>query len=178
MRFPRRLIRFPARLARDQQGATAVEFAMVATPFFFMLFALLEVGHLFVLSSVLENATMDAGRRIRTGQVQLEGGTTETFRADICERMSIYQGRCEENLQIDVRVLPQFSSPPVDPMADGENFDPDVLTFQPGAREQIVLVRAWWRETLFTPMMGQGLSRLGDGKAVLTAAAAFRNEPF
>lgn len=172
------LTRFPRRLARARDGATAVEFAMVAAPFFFMLFALFEVGHLFVLSSTLENATMDAGRRIRTGQLQSEGGGVAAFRTNLCSRMSIFQAQCEANLEIDVRVMPQFSAAPPDPMADGETFNEGVLTFVPGGREDIVLVRAWWRQPLFTPLMSQGLSRLGDGKAVLTAAAAFRNEPF
>lgn len=178
MRSLQSLIRFPRRLAGARGGATAVEFAMVAAPFFFMLFALIEVGHLFVLSSTLENATMDAGRRIRTGQLQSEGGDAAAFKANLCSRMSIFEGQCNANLELDVRVMPQFSSPPPDPMADGATFDSDALMFQPGGREDIILVRAWWRQPLFTPLMSQGLDRLGDGKAVLASATVFRNEPF
>ena len=169
---------FLRRFGRDRDGATAVEFAMIAAPFFFMLFALLEVGHLFILSSTLENATMDASRQIRTGQLQDTGGTEEQFKTLLCGRMSIFEGQCEANLEIDVRVLPQFSTPTPDPMADGETFNEGALTFEPGGREDIILVRAWWRQPLFTPMMSQALSRLEDGRAVLTSAAAFRNEPF
>lgn len=173
-----RLPRFPRRFLRERSGATAVEFGLIAAPFFFMLFALLEVGHLFVLSSTLENATMDAARRIRTGQVQASGGTASTFKQLVCDRMSVFQSQCDANLRIDVRTLNQFADTPPDPMSNGTTFNEGVLTFQPGGREDIILVRAWWRQPLFTPLMNQGLSRLRDGKAVLTTASAFRNEPF
>lgn len=173
-----RILRLPRRLARDRDGSTAIEFAFVAMPFFFMMFALLQVGYLFVLSSTLENAVMDTSRRIRTGELQTSGGTAATFKTAMCARMSVFQGSCNANLSIDVRVMPQFATTPPDPMADGATFNSGVLTFAPGGAQDIVLVRAWWRQPLFAPLMTQGLSRLGDGKAVMTAAAAFRNEPY
>src|SRR5690606_29842246 len=129
------------RLGRDRDGATAVEFALVALPFFFMMFAILELGHLYVLSSTLENAAMNAGREVRTGQVQEAGGAEEAFREAVCQRMSVFQGGCDDRLSIDVRVVPQFAdqSPP-DPLA-GDEFSEAGLTFEPGGAEDIVLVR-------------------------------------
>ncbi len=174
----RKLAAFTARFRAARDGATAVEFAMVAFPFFFMMFAILELGRVFVLTSTLENAAMDAGRQIRTGQVQTAGGTAATFKTAMCQRMGIFAGDCQSRLTIDVRVLPQFTNPNVpDPMADG-TFRTNNLTFQPGGPESIILVRSWWRQSLFTPFMAAGLSRLGDGQVVVTSATAFRNEPY
>lgn len=170
--------RFLARFGAARDGATALEFAMVAMPFFFMMFAILELGRVFVLSSTLENATMEAGRMIRTGQVQEGGGTATTFKAAVCGRMSIFEADCNSRLYLDIRVLPQFSNQtPPDPMAGGV-FSTTQLRFQPGGPEDIVLVRAWYRQPLFTPFMAAGLSRLGDGTTVVSATTAFRNEPY
>ena len=174
----RKLGGFAGRFRKARGGATAVEFAMVALPFFFMMFAILELGRVFVLTSTLENAAMDAGRQIRTGHLQTTGGTAATFKEAVCERMGIFAGDCESRLTVDVRVLPQFDDPDApDPMAGG-TFDEGDLTFQPGTAEDIVLVRTWWRQALFTPFMAEGLSRLNDGNVVVTSATAFRNEPY
>lgn len=151
---------------------------MVALPFFFMMYAIFEVGRAFVLSSTLENAVMDAGRKIRTGQVQTQGGTATTFKTEVCRQMGIFAGDCASRLSVDVRVLPQFSDPnPPDPTAGG-TFREDNLTFQPGGPEDIILVRTWFRQRLFTPFMASGLTRLSDGTAVISSATAFRNEPY
>lgn len=165
------------RLAGDRRGATAVEFAMVAAPFLFMMFAIIELGLVFVISSTLETATMDAARLIRTGQLQAAGGDANAFRNAVCGRMGLFEADCAGKLSLDVRVLPQFSAAAADPLADGE-LDPGELTFTAGAAEDIVLVRAWYRYDLITPFLGQALSRTRDGAAMIGAATAFRNEPF
>ena len=176
--FVQKVAAFAGRFRAARGGATAIEFAIVALPFFFMMFAILELGRVFVLTSTLENAAMDAGRQIRTGQIQTTGGTAATFKTAVCQRMGIFAGDCQSRLTIDVRVLPQFRDPnPPDPMAGG-TFSDRNMTFQPGGAEDIILVRTWWRQSLFTPFMASGLSRLGDGNVVVTSATAFRNEPY
>ena len=149
---------------------------MVALPFFFMLFAILEIGIVFTLDSVLENATIETGRLVRTGQASAENMTKEQFKTSLCGRMSIFSGDCETRTTVDVRVLPQFSSVPPDPMAGG-TFDEDALTYSNGQPGSIMVVRVFYKHPLFTNFLAQGLSRLNDGSAVLTATTAFRNEP-
>jgi hypothetical protein len=73
-------------------------------------------------------------------------------------------------------VIPQFATIPPDPM-DGGAFDDGVLTYSNGAPGDLILVRVWYRHPLITTFLSQGLSRLDDGTAMLTAATAFRNEP-
>ena len=166
------------RLAGDREGAVAIEFAIVAITFLFMMFSILEIGRLYALSSVLEDATMDAGRRIRTGEMQTSGASAATFRAAVCDRMSIFEGECEQRLSVDVRVMPQFANQtPPNPVAGGA-FSEGQLTYQPGGADDIVLVRTFWRAPLFAPLVTQGLQKLSDGSAVLTAASTFRTEPY
>ena len=57
-------------LLRSRDGSAAVEFALVALPFCFMIFAILEVVLIFTLDSVLENAAINTGRLVRTGQAE------------------------------------------------------------------------------------------------------------
>ena len=173
-----RLISFLRRFGRASDGATAIEFAIVALPFLFMMFSVFEIGRLYTLASVLEDATIEAGRRVRTGEMQSSGASAATFKAAVCERMSVFQGDCSRRLSVDVRIMPQFANQnPPDPVS-GDQFSEASLRFQPGGAEDIVLVRTWWRAPMFVPMVTQGLRRLADGSAVLTAATTFRNEPY
>ena len=68
-RSRRRLLRH---FLRNREGATAVEFALVALPFLAILFAIIELALNFWVTQVLENAVSDASRRIYTGQFQQE----------------------------------------------------------------------------------------------------------
>lgn len=151
---------------------------MVAVPFFVMIFAVLELAFVFVLDSVLENAVIETGRMIRTGQAEARGYTADGFKSDLCGRMNIFSGDCASRVTIDVREIPQFTNPnPPDPLAGG-SFSSGDLGYDDGNPGSLILVRAWYRHRLFTPFLAQGLSRLGDGNAMLTAATAFRNEPY
>lgn len=163
---------------RARDGSTAVEFAMIALPFFFMMFAILELGLVFVIDSVLENATAETSRLVRTGRAESSGMTAEQFKTTLCGRMSIFQADCNARATVDVRVIPNFSTPnPPDPMASG-SFQTSGLSYDDGAAGSTMLVRVWYKQPLITPFMNEGLSRLQDGSAYLTSTAVFRNEPF
>jgi len=151
---------------------------MVALPFCLMMFAILELGLVFVTDSVLENATIETGRLIRTGRAAGLGITTaDEFKASLCTRMSIFAPDCAARATVDVRVIPQFTTAPPDPMSGGL-FNAGVLTYCSGGPGSLVLVRVWYRQPLLTTFLAQGLSRLNDGAAMLTATTAFQNEPF
>ncbi|HAJ02067.1 MULTISPECIES: TadE/TadG family type IV pilus assembly protein [Brevundimonas] len=166
------------RFLAARRGSTAVEFAMVAMPFFFMMFAVLELAFVFVLDSVLENAVIETGRLVRTGQAESQGFNATQFKTSMCGRMSIFSSDCMAKVTVDVREIPQFTNPnPPDPTA-GSSFSEAGLGYDGGDPGSLMLVRAWYRHTLFTPFLEQGLARMGDGKAILTATTAFRNEPW
>ena len=163
-------------LLRNDDGSAAIEFAFVALPFLFMIFAILEVALIFTLDSVLENAAIDTGRLVRTGQASAQGMTATQFEENLCSRMSVFSGDCAAKATIDVRVIPQFNTNPPDPLA-GEGFDPSGLTYANGNPGDLILVRVWYEHPLLTSFLSQALSQVGDRTAVLTATTAFRNEP-
>lgn len=173
----RRLMKLAAR-SRARQGSAAVEFAIVALPFFFMMFSVLELALVFVLDSVMENATIETGRLVRTGQADAQNFNATTFRTNLCSRMSIFSSGCASKVTVDVRRIPQFTNPNVPDPLGGAAFDPNATAYDGGDPGDIMLVRAWYQHTLLTPFLAQGLSKLNDGKAYLTATTAFRNEPY
>lgn len=173
-----RTARFLAHFARATGGATAVEFAIVAGPFLFLLFSILEIGRLYTINSVLEDATMTAGRQVRTGTMQTSGASATQFKNAVCAEMSVFRRECSSRLSVDVRVMPQFASQTAPDPVTGDQFNEASLTYQPGRARDIILVRTWWRAPIFAPMVTQGLRRLRDGSVVLSAATTFRNEPY
>lgn len=162
----------------NRDGSAAVEFAMVAFPFFFMMFAIIEIGMIFVTDSVLENAVIETGRLVRTGQAANASVTPEQFKTQFCSRMSIFSSQCPARATVDVRVIKQFrnQSPP-DPMA-GNTFDTSKLGYETGQPGSLVLIRVFYKQPLFTPFLAKALSKMGDGNTIMTATTTFRNEPY
>src|SRR4051812_32919524 len=109
-RARRRLDRIAGRFARADDGATAVEFAIVVMPFLVLVFGLIELGLVSLVSMSLDNAVMETGRTIRTGQVQTSGGTAATFKTSVCNQMSWLGSKCASSLSIDVRTFNDYAS--------------------------------------------------------------------
>ena len=172
-------LRRRARSARTpREGAAAVEFAMVATPFFFMIFAVLELGLVFLIDSVLENAVMETSRLIRTGQADTGNISAAQFKTALCAEMSVFQGDCASRADVDVRVMPEFSDGiPDSPIKNGA-MDRSALQYDRGDPGDLMLVRVFYSQPLVTPFMQQAMSRLSSGAAVISVATAFRNEPY
>lgn len=174
---PRLNERFRAALG-DKRGVAAVEFALIAVPFFFLLFGLLEIALLFIMTTVLEHAVMEASRDIRTGRFQAGSLNEEAFRTMICDRMMDLMS-CDDRLAIDVKTFSNFTSTtnpsPID--SDGE-LDDSEFEFKPGGANEIVVVRAYYTWSLITPIMSKPLENMAGGRHLISAVAVFRNEPF
>ncbi len=178
-RLSLRLAQAACRLARAEDGAAAVEMALVALPFFMLLFGIIELAMIFLVSSSLENATAEAARTIRTGEMQTAGGASATtFKTAICNNFGWLQSECSANLSVDVRTFTNFSSVTAPQPIANKTFNPGALTFNPGGPSQIVVVRAYYQWPLIAPMVNTALEQLNGGKAVITSTATFRNEPY
>ena len=172
----RRLLR---RLLKDVRGGEAIEIAIVGAPFIALVFAILELGLVFIVSTTLENATDEVTRQIRTGALQTSGGNTATLKAAICNEMSWLGTNCSANLNLDVRTFANFAgqSAPPDPVAGGV-VDPVNFCWDPGGAGSVVLVRAYYTWTLILPVLNAGLKTTSSGKRLITTATSFRNEPY
>jgi len=166
------------RLIACASGATAVEFAFIAMPFFMLLIGILELGLMFMASTTINAATQAEARLIRTGQFQAGGSTSMSdFKTALCNNMSwISTSDCMANMSLDVRTFPNFAAISVPPPIVNGALDSNQLQFTPGASCDIVLVRVYYPWTLLAPVLEPGLPDLGSNKKLLTTAVAFRNE--
>lgn len=164
--------------ARDRRGVTALEFALVATPFLMLTFALIEYALIYMMSVTLDSATMDTARLIRTGQAQQSSMTSAQFKAQVCASMGWMSSQCSSNLYVDARVFSNFSSEASPQPVSGGTFDTSKLQFNIGGPGDIVLVTAYYQWPLFTPGFTAAFANMAGNIDVITARAAFRNEPY
>jgi Flp pilus assembly protein TadG len=162
---------------RAREGAAAVEFALIAAPFFLLIFATLEVALFFLGSTVIENGVNEAARAIRTGQLQQANQTIEDFRGSICERISAVAD-CSR-IQLDVRTFDSFSESTMNsPLNEDGEIDNSNFTFDPGGGGDVVVVRVFYDWQLMAPGVVSGMTNMSGNKRLITATAVFRNEPF
>jgi Flp pilus assembly protein TadG len=173
-----RLQRRMDRLSKDQRGAAAVEFALIAAPFFFLIFGLLEVCMLFIMSTVMEHAVSEASRVIRTGQAQQDGVDETEYRDMICEKVFGLLD-CDERLHIDVDQLSGFAGGSSATPLDGDgNVDSTDFGFDPGGPNEVVSVRVYYEWSLITPVLSAPLANMNGSKHLIQANTVFRNEPY
>src|SRR5262245_31085100 len=98
------------RFARREDGAAAIEFAMVAAPFLALVFAIMETAIIFFAGQVLETAAADSARLIMTGQAQAQGfDNAANFKTKIvCPRVYAMLD-CQGKLLVDVKRYTSFA---------------------------------------------------------------------
>lgn len=168
---------------RDQGGTAAIEFAFVAGPFLFMIFAVIELALVFLLSTSLDAASDSASRRVRTGQFQSANQTAADFKTAVCTRMTWLANNCSTALSVDVRVYTRYNElQPHNPIkvVNGKNvFDDTTIQFASSIPPaSVVVVRSYYKWPLITPLMNQGLQKLDGGVALVSSTQTFQTEPY
>lgn len=161
-----------------ENGSTAIEFTLMAVPFSIIMVGMIEMGMMFTASALLEGATQDAARKVRTGQVQKESDPEEAFKTALCDHASVFF-RCED-IKYEVTHLRDDS---FFAAADVEaQFDKDgnlvARPFDAGIENSVTLVRVTYRYPIMTPLFGQIMSDKGDNKKLLMATVIMQNEPY
>lgn len=169
-----RLRRF---FVKDEEGATAVEFAMIGAPFFALIGFMLLGGHILWISQSMDTSVQSVSRQIRTGQAQAAAMGMAQFRNAVCSSIAMAEADCRANLIVDVR---RFDSPEninFNPPRNNGSIDQQAGAFQIGDREDYVIVKVYLAVEYFSQLA----SLFGTGHDLdfhLSATAAFRNEPF
>ena len=178
---PRRTLRKRRRrafLRRREDGSVAVEFAIIAPVFFFLMFVIAETALVFIAEQVMDNAVFETGRLIRTGQVQAANMTDADFKNEVCGRMSIFVNCSGADFYLDVKSYNTFDSMSLDQPVDDDNEFGDPGAFNFGSASEIVVVRAYYQWPTNAVFGSLSLKNLSNGKRLIGSFSAFRNEPF
>jgi Flp pilus assembly protein TadG len=183
----RRGNRFAA-FIKDRKAATAVEFALIATPFLAITVALIQTFLVFFAQAVLENVVRNTSRLIMTGQVQTQQMSASAFTTIVCNQGSILF-RCPaagtgNGLMVDVQVANGWSSANVgmpsltyDASGNVTTASLNGLQFNPGNAGDIVVVRVIYLWPVFFGPIAFNMANQANGTRMIMASAAFQNEP-
>lgn len=164
-------IDFRRRFRQDQGGAAAIEFAIVAPILFFALLSLIEIGVLVMISSSLDNAVVEAARRIRTGRADA-AVSADSFEDQVCANFAAGMGSCRERLLTSVQTFTSFSD------ANGVATAPPDGSFNKGGAGDIIIVKVNYAWPLMSPFVATAYGREGPMEVTLSSRSAFKNEPF
>ena len=188
---PRRRRRALSRFRDSRDGTAAIEFALLAFPFFLLIFATIEAFIAFAGEQLLENAVDTMGRQVRTGQIK--NLTEEEFRTKFCAEISLMikcaaeEDPADQKLYLDVREFANFSDiPNYIPKVGSEQFadlDPSSFGYSPGGPKSINIVRAYYRWEVMTDLVRPFITTIRkQGEMprdyLMVATAAFRNENY
>jgi len=172
---PRR--RFGIRaLGRDTRGTAAIEFSIIALPFFLIIFGAFEVGINYLANRMLNAGTDQVARMIRTGQIKATTFTEAQFKQELCNKGSMFLFKCSD-LIVDVKEVANFDTEEVPKNPDG-TLDDSQMGFAPGGRLTINVVRVYYEWPNFINWGAQGVDEWSGSKRLIVGTAAFMNEPF
>lgn len=185
MRGPSRIGGGPSRVAgrlraflADSGGNATLEFIILAPFLFYMLFSISEIGLLMTREAMLERGLRVAMRDLRLGAIP--NPTPEEIKRRICDAAFLLSS-CEEVLMLELTPLPNAASYPTEQVrcVDRTSDVQPVVTFDPGAPSEIMLVRACIVVDPLFPGTGLGamLPKDASGGYALMARSAFVNEP-
>jgi len=163
------------RFVRKQDGAAAVEFSLVALPFFALTFAILETALVFFANQTLQAAAGDAGRLIMTGQAQTANYSADDFKTQVCNRIyGLFN--CSSGMTVDVKTYSNFGSVNnTAPVSNGQ-FNSNQTGYTLGGPSCIQVVTLYYQWPIYVPLLQ--LSNLNGNNYLLQATAVFKNEPY
>jgi Flp pilus assembly protein TadG len=169
------------RFGRARRGSTAVEFSIVIMPFFLLTFGMAEVAMLGFAQTSLDFAVSEVARQIRTGQAQTSGVTESQIKTQLCNQLNNFIVlTCNGNLYLDVDRFSSFvdANNGANSPIQNNSFSAAGMGYTPGAASDIVVVRAYYRWKIVTPMFAPIFENISGGERILVSTMMFRNEPF
>lgn len=170
------LLRILRKWLRNEEGAAAIEFALLAIPFFYLVFAIIEASLMFTSASLLEGATSSAARLVRTGQIQQAGGDQEAaFRDALCDYATVLID-CN-NVVIEAIPLSSFND--YDDAQPEYDEDGNLVSqgFDAAGSNDRVLLRTSVRYNMLSPFVGQLLAG-NDNRLLFMSTIVLQTEPY
>jgi Flp pilus assembly protein TadG len=179
---------------RDDGGAVAIEMAIVGPPFILLMLTIIEMGLTLLTQAVLDGATRDAARLIRSGQIAAVGGADQQralFQRTLCSglRTVLIAAKCADAVAFDVEPVSGSGAPFAQDASCTRSVDARgagaACPFDIGASGQIIAVRVQYRRPFIMPWVGSCLnggcwpggaagSGAGMGAVLQTSVSVFR----
>ncbi|GAA0659554.1 Flp pilus assembly protein TadG [Sphingomonas insulae] len=167
------------RLTANSRGAAVLEFALVAIPFFAVVFAALGTSLAYFAQQGLESAAASAGRSLLVGDTQTASPSKAQFKTSVCAKLPGYM-RCP-NLLVSVDRSVDFAtvgtaSPTITFNSDGT--PADSMPYNLGAPGDIVTLRLYYVWQLPSVNLGYDIGNLSKGRRLLIATSVAQTEQY
>lgn len=185
------------RFRRDDEAATAVEFAIIAVPFVGVLLAIFESAFVLFNAEVVDAVAANVSRQLMTGQIQTNGQTCllqkQTFQNMICPVTGVRPSTalpsnfdCSKVI-IDVRASNAMNNLDV---SNSLYSDPSSAQFSPAPQGQNNIIRIIYPLPAILPVLtGTTNATIAPNRAgqassggiwthILMGIAVFRTEPY
>ncbi|WP_160010818.1 TadE/TadG family type IV pilus assembly protein [Rhizobium sp. 18055] len=179
-----------ATFMRSRDGSAAIEFALLAIPYFMVIFAIIETFIAFAGEQLVSNAVDTMSRKVRTGQITAANTDRTAFRTAFCNEIAILiscsttEAATPSKLFVDVQKFSTFAAIPTT-IAKTAGGDINTASFQyaPGGAGTINMVRAYYKWQIITDLIRPYISSIKptDGSSayyLIVATATFQNEQY
>lgn len=171
------------RLAKNESGATAVEFAMVSPVFFLMIGCILETGLMLFTEYVLQTSVQEAARLVRTGQAQTQQLTATLFKNKVCDLAGLIIN-CDSKVTVFMTSAATFAAldtatPSYLNVGTKDDGSPNPGSFNCGQPSQAVALIATYDWEFTIPYFMDFFGNIAANKKRRIAGfAMFKNEPW
>lgn len=186
------------KIRKSESGSTAIEFGILAIPFFMIIFATIETLLAFAGNQLLQNAVDTVSRKLRTGEITFNMGRPATdmneieFKAEFCKEISIMLS-CDqlpsggEKLLVDLQTVTNYASIDTDiPTVSNAKFsqlNTAGFGYNPGGSGTINVLRVYYKWGIILDLIRPHITnvRPEDGSTsyfLMVATTAFKNEGY
>lgn len=153
---------------RSRDGAAAIEFAILAIPYFVIVFAIIETFVAFGAEQLVGNAVDTMSRKLRTGAITVNHSPSTDmdrtqFRQAFCNEISILiQCSASEistpnKLWIDLRSFSSFqimtATAPGIPLTATGDLNTAAMTYAPGGANTTNMLRVYYKWSVITDLV-------------------------
>lgn len=165
---------------QNREGATAIEFSLLALPFAILVFAIIEVCISFAGQQVLVNVTDNVARKIRTGQLRPADINEKKLKDLICADLSVIVADECPGLYVDLRKYDSFADAAKVriKLTAGNDLDTSDFKVAPGPSMSKNMLRVFYKWPVMTDFISKQVTNLNDGKTLHFATVTWQNEPF
>jgi Flp pilus assembly protein TadG len=159
---------------RHRRGAAAVEFALLAFPFFLIIASILEIGLVSLSGVMMQQGVREAARGALTGSGACR--SREQLAGEICQGAAILP-QCGSRLELKQVVFPSGWQNDIHQSAATAGSPGQQSDFSAPNGGDVVVVQATYRWSTISPIVSPFLGD-GQGELEIRNSFAFQTEPY